>query len=498
MESLFFKPEIVDSLFWRHKDLIISTFTEIRESTPPFAVLTTLARLSLFPHLRIAFNSIKAQYSITERDPPALTLLPSPIFPSSSPSQQCSGLSFLTALTKTVYTVFSEFQTNIPTDPSRLPKYVQITKDDQFIVTRNLNFCEHSFLIPTLLLIADPPIKVDSEIIRELVLFVKEALPTILTNISNVDTLIASLPSDSSPTTPLVSEVDTQMRDSLKLLQNACEDFVDDGWRFFVNLTANITAPHKSTFQTIILDDPSFVDLILNTLTLPDPDIREKAIMSITNIIYNYPSMKQQFMTANLIGRMLETLDLVSLPLSESKILFQLTKFIANMCDPIGDDEETGFEQYPLIRVSVFEPVKQFIIFLFNNSDTLILDEEDEAYLENQLCWIHNHITNMELRSDEQDADIVSELVKWEGRAMVAMENEHNFDFVFQCMLDRTQEWSQDNRERQKRREVLLREEGWDDAFEQRGVGIEADLRQNVQDCLKQFRVELAFNADEL
>ncbi|KAK2960962.1 hypothetical protein BLNAU_4049 [Blattamonas nauphoetae] len=498
MESLFFKPEIVDSLFWRHKDLIISTFTEIGESSPPFAILTTLARLSLFPHLRITFNSLQALYNITERDPPALTLIPSPIFPSSSPSQQCSGLPFLTALTKRLRIVFSEFQTNLPTDPSHLPKYIQITKDDPYLITRYLDFCGYSFLIPTLLLTADPPIKVDSEIIRELVLFVKEALPTILTNISNVDTLIASLPSDSSPTTPLVSEVDTQMRDSLTVLRNECEEFVDDGWRFFASLTANFTDPYKSSFQTIVLDDPSFTDLILNSLQLTRNGKRENTIMAISNIVMVFPSMQKKFIEANLVERMFETVDFLSIPLSESNTLFELTKFINNLLYMIGDDEETDFEQYPLIRVSVFEPAKQFITFIFNNSDTLILDEEDAVELENRLCWIHNHITNMEHPSNEHDVDTVSELVRWEVQTMVEMENEENFDLVFQRMLDRTQEWRQDNRERQKRREVLLREEGWDDAFEQRGVGIEADLRQNVQDCLSRFRIELAFNADEL
>ncbi|KAK2950924.1 hypothetical protein BLNAU_14114 [Blattamonas nauphoetae] len=74
----------------------------------------------------------------------------------------------------------------------------------------------------------------------------------------------------------------------------------------------------------------------------------------------------------------------------------------------------------------------------------------------------------MELRSDEHDTDIVLAFVNWEMRTMVEMENEAQFEIVFHSMLDRISEWRQDKPERLKRREVLLREEGWDDGFELR------------------------------
>ncbi|KAK2953621.1 hypothetical protein BLNAU_11485 [Blattamonas nauphoetae] len=417
-------------------------------------VLTTLARISLFPHLFIASNALLALFHVFERDPSPFTLLPSPIFPSSSPLQQYSGISFLSALTKKLRIVFSKFQDNLTTDPSHLTKYVQLTKYDPFVITRSLSLCGYSSRLPTFLLRATPPIEVDSEIIRELILFVKEALPTILTNISNIDNLIASLPSDSSPTTPSVSGIDTQMVASLNLLHDACEIFALNGWRFFVDLTFNITDPHKSSFQTIILDDQSFPDLIFNSLKITHRDIRLNAIIAIANIVVKFRWMRERFRTANLVGRMFETVDFVSLPLSESKILYSLTRFITSMLEPIGDDFDARLEQYRLIRVSVFEPTKQFITLIFRNSFKLILNDEDKAVLETRLCWIHNHIKNMELRSDEHDADLVSELVEYEMRTMVEMESEEHFYDVFQGMLNRTWEWNRDKRERQKRREV--------------------------------------------
>ncbi|KAK2946944.1 hypothetical protein BLNAU_18102 [Blattamonas nauphoetae] len=336
--------------------------------------------------------------------------------------------------------VFSEFQSNLPTNPSQLPKYIQLTKDDPFRITRSLQFYYYSFLLPVLLLKATPPIKVDSEILRELILFVKEALPTILTNSSTIDTLIASLPSDSSPTTPLVSGVDKRMADSLTILQNESEFFVNYAWIFIINLTFKLADPNKQSFQTIMLDNSSFPDLILNSLKLPRPDIRENEVIAITNIVIGFPSMKERFMIANLVGRMFEIVDFVSLPLSESDTLFHLTNFFRCMLNPIGDDEETVFAQFPLIRVLAFDPAKSFIKFIFHDSDKLILDEEDTAALEISLCYIHRYTKNMELRSDEHDADIVSELVKWEIRTMVEMENEGTFTIVFQSLLNRTYE----------------------------------------------------------
>ncbi|KAK2961112.1 hypothetical protein BLNAU_3880 [Blattamonas nauphoetae] len=446
--------------------------------------------------LRIAFISLDTLANIIERDPPSLTLLPSPIFPSSSPHQQYSGLSFLDALTKKLRIVFFKFQRNLSLDPSHLQKYIQVSKDDPSQITRSLSFCSCSFLLPTRLLTADPPIEVDSEIIRELILFVKEALLTILTNISTIDTLIASLRSDSSPTTPLVSGVDTQMVEPLKELRDDCKQFVINVWNFFADINFKIADPHKSTFQTIILDDPSFPDLILNTLQLNHKDIRWNTVTALSNIVIMYPSQKEQFMKVNLVGRMFETVDFVSLPLSESHTLFELTQFIAFMFLPIGETEEAHVEQYPLIRVSVFEPAKQFIIFIFHNSDKFILNEEFKADFESFLCWIHRHIKNMELRSDEHNSDIVSELAKWEIQTMVEMEKEEHFKIVFMTMLNRSQEWNRDKRERQKRREVRLREEGWDDGIELRVVGIEVDTNQNIHDYARLFRIELALNAN--
>ncbi|KAK2961118.1 hypothetical protein BLNAU_3886 [Blattamonas nauphoetae] len=479
-------------------DIVVSTFNKIGKSSPPPTVLTTLARISLFPHLRIAFHSLDALCHVAQGDTPALTLLPSPIFPSSSPHQQYCALSFLAALTKKLRIVFSDFQSYFPTDPSHLPKYAQITKHDPSIIKHSLSFCSCSFLIPTFLLKANPPIEVDSEIIRDLILFVKEALTTILTNISNIDSLVASLPSDSSPSAPLVYGVDTPILTSPQVLRNECEEYVNDTWAFFVGVAGRIPEPHKSSFQTIVLDDPSFTDLILDSLKLNHQGIREFILITISNIVIRFPQMKEQFMKANLVGRMFETVDFVSLPLSESRTLFQLTKFITSMFAPIGNNDEAWFQQYPLIRVSVFEPAKQFVTFIFHNSDKLLLSEKDKTLFEKDLCRIHHHMKNLEVRSDEHDVDFVSELVKWEIRAMVEMEMEWTFKHLLKSLLNRASKWRRNQPERQKRREVRLREEGWDDAFELRVVGMGADTNQEMVDFVEDFRNEQALNADEL
>ncbi|KAK2951406.1 hypothetical protein BLNAU_13686 [Blattamonas nauphoetae] len=498
MESLFYEPTIVDSFFLQHMDFFKSTFRSLKESSPSHIVLTTLARLSLFPHLRMAYNSLLALRGIVKRNPPVFTHLPSPIFPSSSPHQLYSGLSFMDALTKKLRTLFSDFERNLPTDPSHLPNYIKLTKDDPYIITRSISFCSFSYDLPIFLFHANPSIEVDSEIIQDLILFAKETLTKILTHISNIDDLIASLPSDPSPTDSLVSTVDSPTVDSLTQLRNECEEFVSESWCFFIGLTCATTVPTKSSFQTIILDDPSFPDLIFNSLKRRHSEIRENTLLILKTVIIVFPWMRDKFIEANLVGRMFETVDFVSLPLSESNTLCALTDFIAHLFDPIGDDEETWFEQYRLIRAPLFEPAKQFITFMFINSNKLVLEGDDNNQsLEDHLCSIHNHINNMELQSDEHDSNFVSELVKWEVRTMVEMENEEHFEDIFENMCIRTCDWNEEKRERQKRREVLIREEGWDDSFELRVVGIEVDTNQDITDLAEEFRIELAFNADE-
>ncbi|KAK2949818.1 hypothetical protein BLNAU_15213 [Blattamonas nauphoetae] len=485
--------------FFNCDEWVSESETDDRKSSHPSAVGTTLARMSLSPHLGIATHSLNAIYWVVTQDPPALTPLPSPIFPSSSPIQQYSGLSFLAALTKKLRIVFSKFQATIPTDPSHLPKFIQLTKDDPFLIYRSLDFCSCSFILPNPLLRANPPIEVDSQFIRELVLFVKEALPTILTNISTIDNLIASLPSDSSPTTQLYSEADKQATFTLKYLKSKCEVFMSSGWLFLMAVPESLTDSHKSSIQTIILDDPSFPDLVLNSLKCDQEKIRKLTIMTITDTIIHFPWMREQFMTANLVGRMFETVDFVSLPLSESETHIQLSRFITWMFFPVGYTEEHPiFEQYPLIRVSVLEPAKEFIKSMFHNSDKLILNEADQKMIDSCISLTHHHIRNMDLRLDELDADIVSAFVNWEVRTMVAMEDDSSFCDVFDSMFRRLCEWTKNKPERLKRREVLLREEGWDDALELRVVGIEVDTSHNLKTCARQFRIKLTLNADEL
>ncbi|KAK2947571.1 hypothetical protein BLNAU_17476 [Blattamonas nauphoetae] len=224
-------------------------------------------------------------------------------------------------------------------------------------------------------------------------------------------------------------------------------------------------------------------DLIFNSLKLNHQALREAPVIAITNIVINYPWMKDQIMTSNLVGRMFETVDFVSLPLSESNTLSSLAKLITVISQSTGNGN-TFFDQYRLIRVSV--------------SEKLLLDEQNTIVLEPVLFQMYHHLINMELRSDEHDADIITEIVKWEMRTMVEMENENRFQIVFRSLLSRTSEWNRNLPERQKRRERLLREEGWDDAFELRVVGIDVNSDWDMQYDTKRFSVELGLNVDEL
>ncbi|KAK2958912.1 hypothetical protein BLNAU_6161 [Blattamonas nauphoetae] len=135
------------------EDRIMSAFDCVVGSTPSPAVLTTLARISLFPHPKSASESLHSLRMIIEQDPNAFTLLPSPIFPSSSPLQQYSGLDYLAALSKKARILFSEFQ-------SHLPQYAQLANDDRAIIANSLDFCSTSCSMPLCLVDAHPQIEV--------------------------------------------------------------------------------------------------------------------------------------------------------------------------------------------------------------------------------------------------------------------------------------------------------------------------------------------------
>ncbi|KAK2959035.1 hypothetical protein BLNAU_6051 [Blattamonas nauphoetae] len=176
----------------------------------------------------------------------------------------------------------------------------------------------------------------------------------------------------------------------------------------------------------------------------------------------------------------------------------RLTRFLSQMTSPAEDDEDDEIyeEHLQLARVFVFEPAKKYIIFLFHNWDNLILDETDLPRLDISLCMVHFHVENIEIDSDEHDAEFVSELVRWEVGQMVDLEIEIHFVQIFEHVLNRTLVWDREKPERQKRREVLLREEGWDDAFELRVVGIEVEAPEDVKDLASLFRILSSFNSD--
>ncbi|KAK2952729.1 hypothetical protein BLNAU_12378 [Blattamonas nauphoetae] len=156
------------------------------------------------------------------------------------------------------------------------------------------------------------------------------------------------------------------------------------------------------------------------------------------------------------------------------------------MFESDSTNAEGFIDSNPLIRVSVFEPAKQYVTFMFQNYDRLTLDHPiDREDHENAVCLIHCHLKIVELRSDEHEPAFVSVLVKWEVRTMVEMEYETYFAIVIESVGNRTHEWQECKQDRQKRRERLLREEGWDDALDLRVVGIHVDTPQKVLFCAK-------------
>ncbi|KAK2954365.1 hypothetical protein BLNAU_10697 [Blattamonas nauphoetae] len=380
------------------------------------------------------------------------------------------------------------------------------SKNDTSLLPRMFYFVDYVNGVVLSMLNSDPPIEVDSDIVIALMKLEKDTLSTVLANIPILKDIVSSLQPANPPPLQPTSETSLPQSDEKKVDQEPTDpaesllfwmaNFIGTCWEYYERLVRSFPSPHQSSFQTVILDDPSFTDNFLESLKLATSLGTEICLRTFTRIL-NMPFVKERFTSGDLVRKMFETVDFVSLPLSMSAIHYRVTSLLETMMDPVRGDIEALFKQYPQLRVSVFEPARRYIHFVFHNLHRFTLNAEYRRAFDDAVCRIHNDIKNMELRSDEHDAVFVSELVRWEVRTMVEKENEESLKIVFQSMLNRGYRWKQDKPERQKRREVLLREEGWDDTLELRVVGIEVDTNQEMLGKAAAFRSVSSFNADE-
>ncbi|KAK2959860.1 hypothetical protein BLNAU_5057 [Blattamonas nauphoetae] len=319
------------------------------------------------------------------------------------------------------------------------------------------------------------------------------SLQTILSSISSIDEFISFPDSNhhlTFPDTPPASGVTEKSPDSLRILRDECVNFVDAAWLFFAKKTTIKAIPRKSSFTSTILDPHPFCENVIRSLKLNNPNTGHNIIKTINRILSRIPQMKESFISANLVERMFKTFDFASLPLSESQFHWDITRFVGLMIQPIMKDKETYPTQCAIFRVSVFEPVRQHVGFVLHNWKTLTFGTADTTQQESCVCLIVGIAKDMELESDELDSGFVNELVRWEVGQMVEIENETNINRVIQRIGNMIWMWKQREKERLKRRDVLLREEGWDDVFELRVVGIELDTEQYRQLRARQFRIE--------
>ncbi|KAK2955061.1 hypothetical protein BLNAU_9992 [Blattamonas nauphoetae] len=143
--SLCKDSETIHRLFSDDRQLIFDTFQKLKEKTPSSVVLNTLTKISLFPYLRNAYNSLIAIHAITNRDHDAFSLLQDPIFPESPPTSPFYGLSFLKSLSIKLQTVFAQFKTDIHMPLSDIPTFLSLTDEEYNFYVRALFFCSSAW-----------------------------------------------------------------------------------------------------------------------------------------------------------------------------------------------------------------------------------------------------------------------------------------------------------------------------------------------------------------
>ncbi|KAK2946072.1 hypothetical protein BLNAU_18980 [Blattamonas nauphoetae] len=481
MESLFFASEISESLFQQLNNIIRFAFDKIIQSSPPSAIITTLARISLFPNHRCSSNVLRTLCHLTSRDSSSIKCCPSTIFSNPSPLQQYSGLSFTYALALKLRSEFTEFNASLQHYLSEVSKTITSSTEAQNISHRPLEVCSDICLLEMFIFNTTPPNEVDIELQRTLVLFAFEAIPSIHAMHSKLDIIISD--NRSSEKSPL-----TRILLSLVVL-------LERFWFILMAQCRQKSRPSGTALEPLILDHPSLPALIVMSIKLCMLLSRATVFTPLLNLSA-IPSMKEKFISCDLIRTLFDTVDFLSIPLSNTETHSTLLQILVNMLSPTADDNDQRVAEYPAIRRLVFDQAKEYIRVVLPSLSRATVPSELLINPNQVPIRMHLVLREMELKSQELDADFVSDLVRWEVRWVVDTETDEDFEMVFRTMFRLAAKWKDNLPERLKRREVLLREEGWSDALEQRIVGIETSDRQLQRHLSLVFRYISSFNTD--
>ncbi|KAK2950899.1 hypothetical protein BLNAU_14201 [Blattamonas nauphoetae] len=479
--SLCDDSETIHRLFSEDIQLIFDTFQKLKEKTPSSVVLNTLAKISLFPYLRIAFNSLIAIHAITNRDHDAFSLIEDPIFPDSPPASPFYDIRMLL---------------------SDIPKFLSLTNEEYNFYTRALFFCSYGWELLVFELDRRSS-TVDLETGSSIISHVKEVIGSNQEQLLVIHKIADSLPTSAINSPPHNKDVvggsssqTVSEENNLTKLKKELIDVIWPAWKVLANLTFDYAIGLRPHLHSILADNPKLETVVLRSVEEGDIELIQLTFSSIISLLTIAPENRTRLQSGNLVEKLFSSFDFQSVPLSKAEFHAFTVKFIRHMLAVDGATEEIKQAQFPSLRVSVYNHVWKYLSHVITHSPALTLNEIHRELHEDDVSLCYRHIFFMEVAADELDEAFLLEQAKWEVRWLTEVENEKTLDLrIFTCG-NRAYRWRTEKWGRLKRRERMLRKEGWDDALETRVVGLHPEVSEDLRSKVLAFGILALFNLE--
>ncbi|KAK2955046.1 hypothetical protein BLNAU_9977 [Blattamonas nauphoetae] len=244
--------------------------------------------------------------------------------------------------------------------------------------------------------------------------------------------------------------------------------------------------PH---LRSILADNPILETVVIRSVEEGDIELIQLTFSAIITLLEIGPENRTRLQSGNLVKKLFSSFDFQSVPLTEADFHSFTVNFIRQMLAVDGATEEIKQAQYPSLRGSVYDHVWKYLSHVITHSPALTLYDTHREKHEDDVSTCYRHIFFMEVAADELDEAFLLEQAKWEVRWLTEVENEETLDFRILTCGNRAYRWRTEKWGRLKRRERMLRKEGWDDAVETRVVGLHPEVSEDLRSKVLAFGI---------
>ncbi|KAK2956160.1 hypothetical protein BLNAU_8940 [Blattamonas nauphoetae] len=379
---------------------------------------------------------------------------------------------------------------------------MSLNVDEYNFYTRALFFCSYGWE----LLVFDldrSSSTVDLETGSSIISQVKEVIGSNLEHLQMIHKIADSLPTSVINSPPLnkdnsegISSQTVSEKNNLTKLKGDVLYVTGSAWKVLANLTFDYAVDLHPHLRSILADNPKLENVVLRSIKEGDIELIQFTFSAISNLLKIEPENRTRLQSGDLMRKLFSSFDFQSVPLSEAEFHLFTVNFIRQMLTVNGATEEIKQAQFPSLRVSVYNHVWKYLSHVITHSPALTLNETNREIHEDDVSLCYRHIFFMEVAADELDEAFLLEQAKWEVRWLTEVENEERLDFRILTCGNRAYRWRTEKRGRLKRRERMLRKEGWDDAVETRVVGLHPEVSEDLRSKVLAFGILALFNLE--